>query len=715
MTSIGYPRTRSTALGLAGALILLLGAGDQKVAAQQSAPPGCPPTEGNPGCSVFVNLTDGGIRLQAFTPNSPVQFEVFVSPGGTRRFGPVTKQTDGGGNQQVAFLVTEGDHVVVTDLATGTVKTLDIGPLSIDVVNLDDDKVSGKASPGSIVSVPLSGAGQMANAIVQTDETGSWLADFAAQGADVTEFISVNALVYDLDGDVVSATPAPGCPPVHPGRTCKINVDASDKGGVQAVGFTPNSPVRFELYESVGGPRLYGPVTRETDRAGNQNRDYGDTRILIRPGMYFVVTDVATGTVKRLEVSPLSIDSIDIAADTVSGSARPGDTVFVGLHGTPSVDVVADAQGSWTADFSATHEHLDESSFPGALVFDADFDATNAGPSPGCPGRGFFRCLTSAAIEHDTIGVLGFTPNSDVVFEVFDAPGGRRLLGPITKRTDAGGDFFMSFGFNPGPDIIPGTYVVSTDVATNTVKTLAVAQLSADRVDPVTDVVEGRAPSGSTVSVEGEGATRNLEVTADSQGNWVADFSAVGYDIKFVDFFRVSVQDADGDFSGDSLGAPIPGCEPDADTTCGSAGPDTIRESDGEVISGLGGDTLLINSDDPSDSVRIMSGSGSDGIVLPAHAGRFDARVFGGAGADRMITRAFGGGGASSGSYFLDGGGGDDSMKGGDGDDTLHGGGGANEFNGGPGQDTCLSDTRRDDFKGCERIRRNHRRNHQQA
>ena len=715
MTAPEFSLTRFTALGLASVLILLLGAGDPNVAAQQPAEPGCPPAEGTRRCQVMVSLTDGSIGASHFTPNSSVRFEVFTSAGGSLRFGPVTKQTNAMGFQGVNFLVTPGNRVVVTDVATGTVKTLDVPPLSIDMVDIAEDRVTGRTSPGASVFVPLRSAEEQTGTTVQADETGLWIADFAAQGDDVTEFSSVQALQTDLDGDGTTADPAPGCPAVHPGRTCMIQVDLSGKGAVSARGFTPNSAVRFEVYESLGGARLYGPVTRQTDDAGNQNRNAGHLGFQVRPGMHIVVTDVATGTVRSLEVSTLSIDSIDVAADTVSGTARPGDTVYVELHGAPSAQVVAGPDGSWTADFSNSSQDVGESDFPKAFVFDADLDATTATPKPGCPSFGLFRCLVSAAIEFDSIGVIGFTPSSDVRLEVFDAPGGQRLFGPTTRRTDEFGDFFVDFGFNPGPDIVPGTYVVAIDVATGTTKTLEVAPLSADRVDPLADVVAGTAPPNARVTIEAEGAARNLEVTADSSGAWLADFTTVGYDIKNVDFFRVSVQDVDGDFSGDSLGAPIPGCEPDADTTCGTAGPDTIRESDGEVISGLGGDTLLISSDDPSDSVRIVAGGGSDGIVLPAHAGRFDARVFGGAGADRMITRAFGGGGASSGSYFLDGGGGDDAMQGGDGDDTLHGGGGANDFNGGPGQDTCLSDTRRDEFNGCERIRRNHRRNHQQA
>lgn len=106
----------------------------------------------------------------------------------------------------------------------------------------------------------------------------------------------------------------------------------------------------------------------------------------------------------------------------------------------------------------------------------------------------------------------------------------------------------------------------------------------------------------------------------------------------------------------------------------------------------------------------INSGSGNDRVTAGITADRIKAAagndvVDGGAGDDKVD--------AGGGKDELEGGSGDDTLDGGDGDDLLHGGNGINDFAGGPGNDTCLSDTRRDQFSGCERIRRNHRRNHQ--
>ena len=551
-------------------------------------------------------------------------------------------------------------------------------------------------------------------------------------------FLTATVLSLILIGSsAVGAQQQPTCPSDNQGRPevlARATDDADFRGFVETFWSPPDTSLKFEVFESAGGLRIFGPVTKQIDA---QNFNYttlgpADGLEKLEVGNFVVVTGVETGTVKELDVAPLTIDAVDIAADTVSGTAAPGAQVCVRVPrpalGQP--DAFAEAttgpSGSWTADFSAQGVDITkQAGLTTAEITDPDGDKTVGYPDSGCPHVHGGGCTISVGVDVDWIGGT-FTPNSEVALEVFDSRGGRSLYGPVTKTTNETGSFpFIFLAFKEGIDLVPGTYVVMTDRATSTVKAQEIMPISIDRVDPDNDVIEGRAPPGEVVLLQTRdqawGGPRSQEFirlthefVADSAGNWRADYAG-SFDITFEDAFAAWVFDDDDDVTVSELGAPIPGCLDDADTTCGSAGPDTIRESDGEVISGLGRDTLLISADDPSDSVRIVAGSGSDGIVLPAHAGGLDVSVFGGAGADRMITRAFGGGGASSGSYFLDGGGGDDSMQGGDGDDTLHGGDGANDFNGGPGIDTCLSDTRRDEFQGCERIRRNHRRNHQQA
>jgi hypothetical protein len=720
----------SKGLGVVAVLVLVLTTMGHDVAAQQPGPsPGCPPDEGD-RCTVVVDLYTGGIRANLFTPNSAVRFEVFKSQGGKRLFGPVTFQTDAnGGWHAVHFAAAAGNYVVVTDVATSTAKTIEVGPLSIDAIDFVNNTVSGTARPGELVTLGLVGLGGGTTAFTETDAGGSWTADFAAQNADVTEHTAVSVSVRDADGDVTANGPPPGCPPVHPGQSCRLDVSYADDG-MNAWGFTPNSSVRFKVYESVGGALIYGPLTMQTDGTGFSQAS-NDIVIDIVPGNYVEVTDTSTSIVKAVEVSPLTIDAKDAAADTVSGTARPGDTVWVGLQGSPNGAVaVADEGGRWTASFTGgpdPGQDVTDQSGPGASVFDSDFDTTST--DPGLRGQHF---VIGVGLKHDSLLALGFTPHSDVVFEFYDSPGGQRLL-HVTETTNGVGNRFVNFGINPGPDVVPGNYLVVTDVATGKVRTLEVADMSIDGVDPATDVVEGRAAPGAQVNVTAATTPRGVVLEADSVGNWTADFSDAGYDITFEDWFRASVFDADGDITGDQLGSPIPGCQSDAETTCGSAGPDTIREDDGEIISGLEDDTVLVTVDESTDEVTIDPGKGEDGVVieperrnfrllgafsphiviradpgrtivvLPEHAGNLAVEVSGAGGDDSVTTRDFGVRGSSQGSYLINGGSGNDELTGGDGDDVLTGGRGTDVLRGGPGFDKCVV-SGKDSTRSCELI-----------
>ncbi|MGH2808505.1 MAG: TolB family protein [Actinomycetota bacterium] len=220
--------------------------------------------------------------------------------------------------------------------------------------------------------------------------------------------------------------------------------------------------------------------------------------------------------------------------------------------------------------------------------------------------------------------------------------------------------------------------------------------------------------------------------------------------------------------------APVPGCDPQRPgTICGTQGNDnldvTVDGSTQNVVvqTGDGADTVELLIDDPgaTTSVTIDTGDDRDTVLVPSAPGQVSVRVEtglgddvvrptttsararvtaqqsvrgyvvltaggndrvrmgssadtvdGGAGRDDVngaggADRLGGGGGGDD----IEGGGGNDAMNGGGGADVLHGSDGRNVFNGGSGTDACLSDTKLDRFRSCERIRRNHRRNHQQV
>jgi hypothetical protein len=120
-------------------------------------------------------------------------------------------------------------------------------------------------------------------------------------------------------------------------------------------------------------------------------------------------------------------------------------------------------------------------------------------------------------------------------------------------------------------------------------------------------------------------------------------------------------------------------------TVNGSQSADTLKGStEADVMYGLGGNDT-------------MRGSGGGDVAFGA-IGR-DA-LFGDAGGDFLF-------GGQSGDE-LTGGGGNDKLNGGKGDDTIKGGGGKNKLIGGPGVDTCISKSKQDTFKSCEKKKRAH-------
>jgi Ca2+-binding RTX toxin-like protein len=538
-------------------------------------------------------------------------------------------------------------------------------------------------------------------------------------------------------------------------------IEANIGGSVQAQGFTPNSSVRFEVYASSGGALIAGPVTRDSDGTGFAAYTPPSS---VAVGNHFEVTDVASGIVKKLDILPLTVDTVDTGTDTVAGTAPAGASVNVNLeHPSAGTVVVANSAGAWQADFHALGVDIVGTTSVGAWIFDDDGDKTVAAPANGCPATQhgvFWDCSVSGSLEIDSIQVIWATPNSDVRLQALDSSGDS-IWGPVVKKTDADGNLQGELlGFDAGIDLVAGDRIEMTDLASSTTKTLTLIPLTMDSVDPDTDVITGTAPAGTVVRIGGDsgpGAVQPVTVTTDSSGNWRADYRAlIGYDIKSTDAFYAWAFDSDGDVTSDVLGAPLDNCTPGPDTICGTAGPDSIRPTGGStalgsslikragtlasssraakrtrtVHAGPGDDILLAVAKAPLRQLRLDVGTGSIDrvvvkagpklprrtkalphvivsgrshemiVVLPAHAGNLVVKVTGASGPDRVSTRNLGGHGKSRGGYTIAGKAGNDRLSGGDGADRLDGGSGNDKLNGGKGNDVLIGGPGHDVLNG---------------
>jgi Ca2+-binding RTX toxin-like protein len=530
----------------------------------------------------------------------------------------------------------------------------------------------------------------------------------------------------------------PGCPPAGDPADPSCTIFAEPVGNdVNVIGFTPGSTVEFEVLEN--GTRVSGPVRGKANNVGVANAELRPPGFDLKPGHEVRATDGATGTEKKLVVSPVKITAVDHAANSVSGRANPGERVRVVLDpphdqsntGRAAGEATAGQDRRWTVGFA---DDVTAQSRIDVFAFDADGDRT--GPRPiGCPpvpGRG--NCVIDVHIDGDFI-FASMSPDSEVEVELFSSPGGSSIYGPFTHGTDDVGTMVpgheLAFD-GPNPiDLVPGMQVVARDGKSRTVKRLVVPSLFIDRVDPETDVVEGRAPPDSELSVAITGSQVQI-MRADASGTWRVDFRALfGYDVTYDHSAFVGAFDADGDVTYAERGAPLLDCVPDADTVCGTAGTETLRTSEApaaarilpaasskrEVKAGGGTDTVLVRAGGAIkkvdvdtgkgkvDKVVVRPGSGTARptvviagrsrrmvVVLPADAGKLIARVTGTNGGDRVYVRRFRSSAGSGGGYRIAGGKGNDSLRGGNGRDTL---------NGGAGRDTCFKGNG-DTVKSCE-------------
>ena len=532
------------------------------------------------------------------------------------------------------------------------------------------------------------------------------------------------------------ATAEPGCPAAGSRGPCAVHASAAP-GYVLADGFTPRSDVRFEVFKSKGGNRIYGPVTRQTDGFGQRNAP-GNLDNL-KAGHYIVVRDIATGTEKSLVLDRIRLTDIDWQANTVAGISSPNVPVTVSVendsNGFFQAMTQADGAGRWSADLNFDIK-------PGmnvsGVVNDEDNDASHAHVfETGCGSVGF--CVLYTDMTNDVIGADHMTPDSDVRFEVIR--GGSQILA-FTLQTDKTGGAEEEVGFDYGIDLMSGDRVTARDIGSGVTKHVRIVSLSIDSVDASTEVVAGTAPAGSTLGL-GCSGPKPFDLQAGPGGAWSFDFDTIGYNVVADDFCSAVIFEEDSDngqpdWVKAQRGTPAPDCIEDETTFCGTSASEGIHTETGgsaagvaairgvtaarrlKVAAGGRNDTVVTTLSRRTRSVTIDAGSGKLDkvvvrarkrargkvnvrgrsrrlvVVLPAHAWDINASVAGTKGADRMTTRRFGGKGGSSGGYRLVGKGGKDLLKGGDGADVLAGG---------PGRDTCIAGAG-DTVRSCEVVRR---------
>jgi hypothetical protein len=464
-----------------------------------------------------------------WTPETTVTLT--ISSGGVDVY-TATQQTDDRGYFQFnlwnVFDLQRGQVVTVSDGTT--TKTHTVADLYVDGVNIAMDTVYGRADPGTDVEIWVHGDG---NEYVATDGSGNWTADFSSQ-TDLTYLSDGGSRQVDEDGDSTGVW----------WSSPRFQVAPEDDWVQSVRGWTPGATITLTIED--GGTVVYSD-SQVSDSDGYFYFNLWDVFDLQR-GQVVTVSDGTT--TKTHTVMPLYVDGVDVTADTISGRADPSASVDVWVHGDGQVTVTPNGSGNWTADFSGQTD-LTYANDGGSQQFDSDGDST-----------GVWWSSPSIQIAPDDNWVQQrnrWRPGATITLTI-EAGGSVVYTG--TQTADVHGNF--NFNSLWPVDLETGYVVTVSDGLTT--KTHTVTNVSVTNIDIDADRIQGTANPGARVWVwvrlfnDGSGRW----VTADTFGNWVADFSVGSdgqpiYNVTDMTSVDVDEYDNDGDSTYRRFGAPPQG------------------------------------------------------------------------------------------------------------------------------------------------------------
>ncbi|MBI5951555.1 MAG: BMP family ABC transporter substrate-binding protein [Chloroflexi bacterium] len=494
-----------------------------------------------------VQLTQNNVEGYGWTLGASVTLTIDTDNNGTPEFtsSPQTVvQAEWDPNQTVVRF----DNVGGIDLAAGmyvtmtdgtTTKTHTITTLTLTSINPATDTLTGTAPPNSYLEVGhLCDESGCAIRHINANASGNWVANFSVPGAgsDPDEQRLFNIV--------------PGT-----GSEIRQSDEDGDHTDIDWYVLDPHLQVfvTSDRIEAREWP-LGNVVTLRINRPSTpQNPDYTTTRTVglapwdsnqylaefdLNGIFHYQVGDVVTvtdGTLSKTHtVSNIAVTNMNVAADTIAGTATAGTEVVVEIYrgGAPYRMVTANGSGNWSANFSVPWS--DQGTYdltPGlegaALRFDVDGDASRADwriPDPVIQVRASF----------DEIELVDWQMGNTVTLQVDDPGTGTNpdysTTAIIEDWTPWGsGQTYAYLSLAEDFDIQSGFIVSASDGVTT--KTHTVLPLEFTNIDIVTDVVTGVGKPNSQVDVwtcPDSSPCINRHVDTDSGGNWTADFAHPG-------------------------------------------------------------------------------------------------------------------------------------------------------------------------------------------
>ena len=457
------------------------------------------------------------------------------------------------------------DTVGVGDLVTvsgdGITKDHVVRDVSF-TVDTDFDTVSGTGSPFADINVNIhDDPGAQRHEVA--DGAGGFVADFATPGDedneqdvyDITVGTSGNVSEADVDGDQTTYYFGP------PRNQFSVDPVQDQVWGGE---WAPDSSITVDVYES-DESTLKGSASVVADGDGQFNVDLFALTVPVDvvAGDFVEVSDGVV--VKDHTVTGLELTAVDDVADTVSGLAALGSSVWVNIHESGVADTVVVADGTtgvWVATFTGL---IDPDTQGYAYQEDIDRDHTWINwPAP--PPRQNFNVFFDELMVHAYQWADGVSV--DLMVQHPDGVGGWDPAFHTDSQTSGVAPWDPSQTF--AEFVIPDTVGVGDLVTVSgdgITKDHVVLDVSFT-VDTDFDTVSGTGSPFADIGVnihDDPGAQRH-EV-ADGAGGFVADFSTPGdespeeddvYDITVGTSGNVSEADVDGDQTTYGFGPPPP-------------------------------------------------------------------------------------------------------------------------------------------------------------
>jgi len=452
--------------------------------------------------NILASITFDWFEALDFAPETTIHIQIYDAPAGALLWeGDRVTDTDGfvhiGEWEHPANFI-PGVYIVIADGTT--TKALELEAVTLDVFDTETDYLSGTAPPtggGRQVRVATGNESSGCEMYVTADPaTGAWEADFANDvvPCDVTGDMWGAAQVFDADGDTTEANPVP-----DPNFTVFPHREWFDGN---------NWPEGATVNISVAGKAECATSAESEDFFFNGSFPEGCDLVF---GDTVTFTDgitIRTHTIQNLDVT-----SLDILADTVSGTADTGAEVQVWPQETGEViTVTATTPGVWSVDFSSAYDIV-AGEYGRAAIFDAQDNAT--AEDWGVPSPHF-----SVFPEVEWLDGLDWQDGANVEISVTGKPECSLVKESI--------DGFFNGDFPVGCDLEVGDEVAFTDGVT--LRTHTVRELAYAVVDIDTDIVQGTAEEGATVYVWAWDTGGETAVVA-TGGNWEVDFGAQGIDL----------------------------------------------------------------------------------------------------------------------------------------------------------------------------------------